>query len=160
MAANGPHLQDVVSRVVTIVADANLRAHVPAAEGAGAELQAADLQQHAGHSGEAVPLQAQLLEPLKPVQSDMAQLTTGQSLRQTCGRDSLSLGMWKCQHPPGTCYRQNRTPGLCFRPEGSRAPWLGPMIACLTCFPGDLGEHPGPRTSAPAGLLFFSQNHS
>lgn len=44
MTTQGPHLQDVVSRAVTVVTDANLRAHVPAAEGAGTELQAADLQ--------------------------------------------------------------------------------------------------------------------
>ena len=88
---------------VTQVPRANLSAHVPAAEGTGAELQAADLQQHVGHSGEAVPLQAQILEPLKPAESDTAQLTTGQEpLRQTCGRSSLSLGMWKCQQPSGT----------------------------------------------------------
>ena len=103
-AGEGPHLQDVVSRVVTIVADANLCAHVPAAEGTGGELQAANLQQHVGHSGEAIPLQAQILEPLKPVESDTAPLTMGQeSLRRTCGQDSLGLGMRKCQQPPGTC---------------------------------------------------------
>lgn len=102
MAREGPHLQDVVSRVVTVVTDADLRAHVPAAEGAGAELQAANLQQHVGHSGEAIPLQAQILEPLKPANSDTAQVTMGQeTLRQTRGWGSRSPGMWKCQQPPG-----------------------------------------------------------
>lgn len=62
----GPYLQDVVARAVTVVSDTDLCAHVPATEGTGAELQAADLQQHIGHGGEAVPLQAQVFEPVKP----------------------------------------------------------------------------------------------
>lgn len=73
----GPYLQDVVARVVTVVADPDLRAHVPAAEGTGAELQAADLQQHVGHGGEAVPLEAQLLEPVEPADGNTAQFRMG-----------------------------------------------------------------------------------
>lgn len=71
----GPYLQDIVAGVVTVVADTNLCAHVPATEGTGAELQAANLQEHVGHSREAVPLQPQVLEPLKPAGSNRAQLT-------------------------------------------------------------------------------------
>lgn len=90
----GPHLQDVVPGVVTVVADADLCAHVPAAEGAGAELQAANLQEHVGHSREAVPLQPQVLEPFEPVENDTAQLTMGQECYgQTVGRISL---VWGC----------------------------------------------------------------
>lgn len=72
----GPHLQDVVARVVTVVTDADLCAHVPAAEGTGAELQATDLQQHVGDRREAIPLEPQVLEPVKPADSKMVQLMT------------------------------------------------------------------------------------
>lgn len=71
----GLHLQDVVSRVVTVVTDADLCAHVPAAEGTGAELQAPDLQQHVGHSGEAIPFEPQVLKPVEPAESNMALLS-------------------------------------------------------------------------------------
>lgn len=86
MVTKGPHLQDVVPRVVTVVADADLRAHVPAAEGTGAELQAANLQEHVGHSREAVPLQPQVPEPFKPAENDTAHLTMGRECyRQAVG---------------------------------------------------------------------------
>lgn len=60
------HLQDVVAGVVAVVADADLRAHVPATEGAGGELQAPDLQEHVGNGWQPIPLQPQVLKPLKP----------------------------------------------------------------------------------------------
>lgn len=88
MAWGRLHLQDVVSGAVAIVADANLCAHVPAAEGTGAELQAADLQEHVGHSGEAVPLQSKVLEPLEPVESNTAQLAVG------CGTGASGEDTW------------------------------------------------------------------
>lgn len=72
-----PHLEDVVARVIAVVADANLRAHVPAAEGTGTELQATDLQKHVGHCGEAIPLQPQVLEPLQPAEGSTARLSLG-----------------------------------------------------------------------------------
>lgn len=105
MARVGLHLQDVVSGAVAVVADANLCAHVPAAEGTRAELQAADLQEHVGHSREAVPLQSQVLEPLKPVESSIAQLAVGREPQgNTRGRDLLSLRMPKCQRLTGAYY--------------------------------------------------------
>lgn len=63
------YLQNVVARAVAEVPHADLRAHVPAAEGAAGELQATDLQQHVGDRREAVPLQVQVLEPLVPARS-------------------------------------------------------------------------------------------
>lgn len=99
MAGEGPYLQDVVSRVVAIVADADLCAHVPAAEGAGGELQAANLQQHVGHCGEAVPLQAQVLEPLKPAE------TTQPSSPRGGGPSGSHVGgtasVWGCGNASG-----------------------------------------------------------
>lgn len=62
----GPHLQDVVAVGITQVPHANLRAHVPAAEGGCRELQAPNFQQHVGHCWEGVPAQAQGREPLQP----------------------------------------------------------------------------------------------
>lgn len=60
------YLQNVVAWAVAEVPHANLRAHVPAAEWAAGELQATDFQQHVGDSGQTVPLQVQVLEPLIP----------------------------------------------------------------------------------------------
>lgn len=79
------HLQDVVPRVVTVVTDADLCAHVPAAEGTSAEFQAPNLQQHVGHRGEAIPFEPQVLEPVKPAEGTVAPLSTQQvSPEQTC----------------------------------------------------------------------------
>ena len=50
---------------VTQVPCANLRAHVPAAEGGRRELQTPDFQQHVGHGREGIPAQAQGCEPLQ-----------------------------------------------------------------------------------------------
>lgn len=50
------YLKYVVSRAVTEVSDTDLGPHVPAAEGAGGELQSSDLQQHARHGRKAIPL--------------------------------------------------------------------------------------------------------
>ena len=83
MAWGRLHLQDVVSGAVAVVSDANLCAHVPAAEGTGAEL-----QEHVGHSGEAVPLQSKVLEPLEPVESNTAQLAVG------CGTGASGEDTW------------------------------------------------------------------
>lgn len=94
----GAHLQDVVPGVVTVVTDTNLRAHVPAAEGTGAELQATNLQKHVGHSGEAVPLQPQVLEPLKPVESKATRLTMGWG-GSLIGRSSI----WEAGMPGPDC---------------------------------------------------------
>lgn len=58
------YLQDVVTLDVAEVPDPDLRAHVPAIEGAPWELKAAHLKQHVGHGWQGVPLQLQLLEPL------------------------------------------------------------------------------------------------
>lgn len=63
------YLQNVVARGVAEVPHANLRAHVPATEGAARELQAADLQQHVGDCWETVPLQVEILEPFIPVEN-------------------------------------------------------------------------------------------
>ena len=63
------YLQNVVARGVTKVPHANLRAHVPATEGAARELKAADLQQHVGDCWETVPLQVEIREPFIPVES-------------------------------------------------------------------------------------------
>lgn len=60
------YLQDVVAGCVAEVPHADLCAHVPATEGTGRELQAADLQHHVGDSWEGVPLQSQLFQPLVP----------------------------------------------------------------------------------------------
>lgn len=60
------YLQYVVSRAVAEVSDADLSAHVPAAEGTGGELQPTDLQQHVRHSRKTVPLQIQILKPVQP----------------------------------------------------------------------------------------------
>lgn len=61
-----PYLQDVVALNITEVPDPNLRAHVPAVEGAPWELKATHLKQHVGHCRQGVPLQLQLPEPLIP----------------------------------------------------------------------------------------------
>lgn len=133
MTKEGPHLQDVVPRVVTVVADANLRAHVPATEGTGAELQAANLQKHVGHSREAVPLQPQVLEPFKPAEKDTAQLTTGQESQADRGWDILSLGMLKCQRLTGAMSEPDSWALLqSWRITG---PELGPENMHLTMFP-------------------------
>lgn len=50
---------------VTQVPRADLRAHVPAAEGGRRELQTPDFQQHVGHGREGIPAQAQGCEPLQ-----------------------------------------------------------------------------------------------
>ena len=50
---------------VTQVPRANLRAHIPAAEGGCGELQTPNFQQHVGHSREGIPAQAQGCEPLQ-----------------------------------------------------------------------------------------------
>lgn len=62
----GCYLQYVIAGRVTEVPHADLRAHVPATEGTGGELQAADLQHHVWDSWEGVPFQSQLFKPLIP----------------------------------------------------------------------------------------------
>jgi len=62
----GNYLQYVVARVVTVVPDPDLCAHVPATEGAGGKLQAANLEEHVGDCWQTIPLQAQVLKPFKP----------------------------------------------------------------------------------------------
>lgn len=153
MTKEGPHLQDVVPRVVTVVADADLRAHVPAAEGTGAELQAANLQQHVGHSGEAVPLQPQVLEPLKPVEKDTAQLATGRESRADRGWDSLSLGMLQRQRLTGAMSEPDSWAlGSASELENHRFQSRGLRICILPCFPGDVQGYPGLETTARAAV--------
>lgn len=153
MTKEGPHLQDVVPRVVTVVADANLRAHVPAAEGTGAELQAANLQKHVGHSGEAVPLQPQVLEPLKPAEKNTAQLTTGRESRADRGWDSRSPGILQCQQLTGAMSEPDSwTLGSALELENHRLQSWGPRICILPCFPGGVQGYPGLETTARAAV--------
>lgn len=74
------HLEDVVALRIAQVPGRDLGDEVPAAEGSRRELDPANVEQHAGHCRQGVPLEAQVGKPRVPTMR-----TSGES-RNECPR--------------------------------------------------------------------------
>ena len=71
--ATSTDLEHVIALGVAEVARGHLGAHVPAAEGAGTELDAAAVEHHSGDGRQRVPLQTHVLEPRVPAAAGRAE---------------------------------------------------------------------------------------